>query len=114
MILLLTAMQPTLVFHYCGNNLHSVDIGSDHSKHACNGKCCSDYKVTLATDDFQVSQETTEIPPLVSHPVLFVLSGNLFLGTLPGIPSILQFLFPPGGLATYSADLLTLICIFRI
>jgi hypothetical protein len=115
MILLLAAVQPTLVFHYCGKTLHSIALGQDHSKHTCDGSCCSDYKVTIATDDFQVARQAgIEIPSLALSPIFFVLSGDVLHGYDLTASHSIQHIFPPGGFVKHCADILSLICIFRI
>ena len=117
-ILLLTAVQPTLVFHYCGGSLHSVGLAKNESPKSCCGgehkNCCSNEILKIATDDFQLrQQDLTEFAQLVLNPVLFVLSENLF-SSESSDARVLQNIFPPGGLAKYNAEILQLNCVYRI
>ncbi|GHT07868.1 hypothetical protein FACS189426_02120 [Bacteroidia bacterium] len=117
-ILLLTAVQPTLVFHYCGGSLHSVGwVNNELPKSCCGGEhknCCSNETLKIATDDFQLQQQDlTAFAQLVLNPVLFVLSENLFLSESSGA-LVLQNIFPPGGLAKYNTAIIHLNCVYRI
>ena len=115
MIMLLAAMQPTLVFHYCGKSLRSVGLEQTQTNHCCSGSCCSDYKVTIATDDFQTArQESVDFRPLTCSPVLVVLSDFVWQWREIFTPLISPFVFPPGGFARCGVNWLTFICIFRI
>jgi hypothetical protein len=58
-------------------------------------------------------EATIGIQSLLS-PVLFLLCDNLFWRSEFHAPLLFQNIFPPGGLAKYSVDLLSWICIFRI
>jgi hypothetical protein len=116
-ILLLTTVQPTLIFHYCGGKFHSVSLVKTESKSCCGGEhksCCFNEILKIATDDFQVQQQDlTEFAPLVLNPVLFLLSDNL----QPSESSdalVLQHIFPPGGLAKYGAAIIQMNCVYRI
>ncbi|MDR0865689.1 MAG: hypothetical protein LBO74_12270 [Candidatus Symbiothrix sp.] len=118
-ILLLTAVQPTLVFHYCSGSLHSIGlVNNELPKSCCGGEhknCCSNETLKIATDNFHVQQQDiTEFAPLVQNPILYLLFDNLF--TSESNDSLaLQNIFPPGGLARYGgADILHRHCVYRI
>lgn len=118
-ILLLTAIQPMFVLHYCKGSLYSVTfIKNELVKSCCcendHKKCCSNQILTIATDDFQVQQSAyNEIVPLVLNSVLFVLSDDLYPSQSLDL-FLLQRIFPPGGLARYQIDLLAFIGNYRI
>ncbi|MDR2683000.1 MAG: hypothetical protein LBB64_03910 [Dysgonamonadaceae bacterium] len=135
-IMTLTALQPSLALHFCGGNLRSVAIGKMQKSccetamekpinplpaHAENrfyqpiNTCCSTYTIELSTDNFQspVQQSITDLQSFTFHSILFPVNA-----LLEGIDSPISLtpkrLFPPGGLARNTIDLLTIICIFRI
>jgi hypothetical protein len=129
MLVMLIAVQPSLALHFCRGQLRSVAIGQssksccgkamememENQENAISNKCCSTYTIKIATDDFQPSaqQSIIEIQQQIQHPVLF-LCESLLKGNEPGASLSFKHFFPPGGLARYSVDLLTSICIFRI
>lgn len=115
--LLLTAVQPSIAFHYCKGELHSVGfVKKDLPKSCCkkNGpNCCSNKILKVKTDSFPIHQTDTDIQtPAFLHPLFFVMSGDLIFPCENGL--LLQQVFPPGGLARYSAEMRHLICIYRI
>ncbi|OAV71555.1 hypothetical protein Barb4_00602 [Bacteroidales bacterium Barb4] len=121
---LAAAVKPTLAFHYCGGSLHSVSLTGDDLQRSCcggeeeegeAGSCCSDYTVEVATDDYQTPQQEVSVG-ISSHDLLpaFFVSDRLLKRDAPDDFLIIQRSFPPGGLAEYDADLLSLICVFRI
>jgi hypothetical protein len=119
-ILLLTAVQPTVVFHYCKGDLHSVGLLKTELPKSCCGEkhknCCSNHILKIATDDFQLQQQQdfTETLPQVPTPVFLTLFNNLFSSASLDL-LVIQHTFPPGGLAGHSgADLLHQICVYRI
>jgi hypothetical protein len=116
LFLLLAAMHPTVVFHYCGGNLRSIGLSDNQEQSSCCcGKCCSDYKVTLATDDYQTTPTVTVGTDLQTlHLAPFLLTGDLFLQHPDCISNLIQPIPPPGGLPKYGVDLLNFICVFRI
>jgi hypothetical protein len=117
--LLLTAMQPAVVLHYCKGSLYSVGfIKNELPKSCCSGSehknCCSNRILKITTDDFQIQQPVSGgIVPLILSPVLFVLSDNLYPSESPDL-LLLQQIFPPGGLARRQVDLLAFVGNFRI
>jgi hypothetical protein len=120
----LIAVQPTLALHFCGGQLRSVAIGQS-SKSCCgkamenqentiSNKCCSTYTIEIETDDFQPSAQQLLIETQqLLHPVVF-LCDSLLKGSESDTLFSFKHLYPPAGLARYSMDLLTFICIFRI
>ncbi|MDR0866125.1 MAG: hypothetical protein LBO74_14505 [Candidatus Symbiothrix sp.] len=116
-VMSLVAAQPTLAFHYCGGNLRSVGMTDEDPQKSCCGKsgCCSHYTVKLTTDDFQTPQQDSTIETdLVPNPIWQVSLDVVLIERESTDSLVLQRIFPPGGLATYHADLLTLVCTFRI
>jgi hypothetical protein len=121
------SIQTVWDLHYCGGILRSVTLADGKSGCCCGIKgeqshaqdspqisqsCCSDYLLNIATDDFDLSNSVIGTVQTVSNP--FLLHDNPLKLSEPYNFSVLQYLFPPGGFAKYNADLLTLICIFRI
>jgi hypothetical protein len=71
--------------------------------------------IELSTDNFQspIQQSAIDFQQHTFNPVLFSIDV-LLKGTGSAVSSSSVHLFPPGGLARYCTDLLTVICIFRI
>jgi hypothetical protein len=128
--LLVTAVEPTLAFHFCGGSFHSVGIG-DAGRSCCAGdmdaepggstalaehqeSCCSGYTVEISTDNYQKTSTLSTIPALRMD-TLFIpylhcsVADNYSLSAL-----YLKTTFPPGGHPNHTADLLALICVLRI
>jgi hypothetical protein len=135
LITTLTAIQPTLALHFCGGRLQSVAIGNRH-KNCCGdvmeirnkafpadtkntlsqsgNTCCATYTVEIATDNFQSPHRQAAIENAMNlNPLLFAceISTSKFHSDILLYP---EHFFPPGGLARYSVDLLTFVCIFII
>ena len=114
-LLSLSAVQPTVVFHYCAGELRSVALGEHELPHHCCGKCCSDYKITFSTDDYQPAmQERIDFANNLLKPVFLLISDHFFPTNDFLFTHLIQHFFPPGGIAEYGVDLLRVICIFRI
>jgi hypothetical protein len=128
-IMSFVSIQTTWDWHYCGDILRSVTLADGNSACCCsngnetekndssdlpqvNKLCCSDYLIDVATDNFDLSHF---VIGTVQH-----VSKSFFLCAYPlkfyeqRAFSVSQYVFPPGRSVEYSADLLTLICIFRI
>jgi hypothetical protein len=137
-----TTVQPTFAFHYCGGVLRSIGVmnGSLRASCCCAAEtgaacshsedplqrpadndgatvrklvktCCSDYTIEISTDHFQTVQTES---CFVLRPVSFLPCQSLNLSNCCRLP-VQQYGFPPPGkFAGHKADLLTLICIFRI
>jgi hypothetical protein len=124
------SIQTTWALHYCGDILRSITLTDGNQICCCGDKneeniahhssdspqisksCCSYYFVDIATDSFDMTDFVVATIQQVSN--LFLLHDNsLTINVLENF-SVLQYVFPPGDIAKYNADLLTLICIFRI
>jgi hypothetical protein len=130
----LVAVQPTLALHFCGGRLKSVAIGSIQKP--CCGEasenpiktrnaenrlqqpintCCSSSLIELSTDNYPPSEQQSiiDFQQQTFYPALFLYNFPL-KGSYLNNSLINKYFCPPGGLARYSVDLLTVICIFRI
>jgi hypothetical protein len=118
LIVSLVAAQPTIAFHYCGNQLKSVEISSLEKQTSCCGKtnCCSNHLIQITTDRFQLPQQawSVELPSLLLKPAVFVFFDDLFKKETTNTPLLLQTLFLPGGLIKHNINLHVFLCIFRI
>ena len=115
--LLLTAAQPSIALHYCKSELHSVSfVKKDLPKSCCEKNrpgCCSDRVLKIKTDSFSILRTDTDIQaPACPQTVFFTVGDVLIFPCKTNL--LLQQVFPPGGLARYSAALRHLICIYRI
>jgi hypothetical protein len=137
-VLLVTSVQPTVAFHFCGGNFHSVGIGSAESNNCCGNDmdtwqagnfspegeiifsepalpCCSDYTIEISTDTYQISSAPSIAPTPYPADFLFTPCLPYSVANNSELPvSRLQTIFPPGCIALHTTDLLTLICILRI
>jgi hypothetical protein len=136
LVMTLAAVQPTFALHFCRGELHSVAIGKVQksccgktmenplkplSAHAGNrlylpvNTCCSTYLIELSTDNFRLPGQLSigDFQQILFSPLVFPENVPL-KGRHSGISLSSTHFFPPGGLARYSADLLAVICIFRI
>ncbi len=140
--MIISAIQPVLAIHYCGDKLHSFSIlqatgipaSCCDTKHVeedtspfitmeimekvgeMGNKCCSDELLHLSTDDYQ-----NRFEQLISQirPLLVGQAGTLIVNptntTKPEATTWLNKLkFPPKGLYLNDVSLLTYICIYRI
>jgi hypothetical protein len=132
-VLLVTALEPTLAFHFCGGSFHSVGIGGE-LRTCCGGEmdaepagapsltlsehhepCCSGYAVEISTDTYQIPSVHPTAPAALRMDTLFVpclpysVADNYALSA-----SCLRTTFPPGGLPRHTVDRLSLNCILRI
>jgi hypothetical protein len=131
--MLFASIQTTWAWHYCGDILRYIALADGNPNCCCENKnkvecnniephssnlpqisksCCSDYFVDVETDNFDLPNFTIETSQHVSN--LFLLHDNSLIINVPENFSVLQYVFPPGGVVKHNADLLTLICIFRI
>ena len=136
-VLPLTAVQPTLAFHFCGGSLHAVGIGYAGSN-CCTGgmdagqsdgsrqggaavfseaalPCCSDHTIEISTDTYRAPSVLPAAPGACPADSFLkpCLPASLAGGYEPPALS-LQSVFPPGERLFYTTGLLTLICILRI
>ncbi|MDR1555418.1 MAG: hypothetical protein LBS88_00085 [Tannerellaceae bacterium] len=136
LVLLVTAMQPTLAFHFCGGSLHSVGIGSA-GRMCCGGEmdaaptgeaslagtialsesaepCCSGYTLDIATDTYQIPSALPTVPVL---PPMDFLPPSCFPCSIADDYELsalsLPTAFPPGISTQYTSDRLALICVWR-
>jgi hypothetical protein len=128
----LASVHTTWAWHYCGGVLLSVALADGNSACCCEKKsgcneiennnspgvpqitksCCFNYTIDISTDNFNCPQDLIHgTNQSVPNPVLF---SNILKLSEPENISVSQHIFPPGGFAKHNADLLTLICIFRI
>jgi len=117
MSLLLTAVQPTIAFHYCKGELHSMGfVKKDLPKSCCeknHSNCCSNKILKVQTDQFPIHQTAINIQASVDiHPLFFAIDDDLFNPYKNSL--LLPQGFPPGNLARHSAALRHLICVYRI
>lgn len=133
MIMLLIGIQPVLSLHLCGGTLFSVSLFDEISAVSCcdmpepattednpaiavyQPDCCDFQSLKLATDDFSHDAEQyilrNQTP--VTGPLWAVIYA--LLEQIPfDQPLTHRQLFPPAGLSRLTADLLTLICIYRL
>lgn len=128
-IMLITAIQPVIAMHYCGDELSSLQVYQTTDSHdtCCNDiehndtsisnkPCCETEVVKLSTDEYQTKsiQPELRIYPLsidvLGYAVINQLNteepvSNTFLTTLK---------FPTKGLYLDDVSILTYICIYRI
>jgi hypothetical protein len=132
-LMAVSAVQPTVAFHFCKGTFVSVGLGGGDG--CCCGKaaadspcgseepplpgnrisepyssCCSDYPVELSTDDFQVSASEYAASGGAAIVPLFLPADEL-----PGYAGrddarMIRYLSPPGGVARSGMDILALIC----
>lgn len=115
--LLQATVQPTFAFHYCKGELLSVNfVKKDLPKSCCEKNrpgCCSDKFLKIKTDSFPIYRADANIQaPAFLQPVFFAVNNDLILSCEDNL--LLQQVFPPGGLARYSAEVRHLFCIYRI
>jgi hypothetical protein len=138
----LVAVQPTLAFHFCGENLYAIGFTAARENRCCcmaeadetgcsapeqplsgDGgsvvsepveSCCSNYIVALSTDDFQAPSGEFAIGEVSVVPPVCYFSGEISgISGRDGLP-ITQSVFPPGSFVKCHVDLLAFICVFKI
>jgi hypothetical protein len=133
-ILLLAGIQPTVVFHFCQGNLHSVGMGevppsccmAEGEKEAAamgfslsetTGSCCSNLTVELSTDNFRTPDviSTAGSPTENIVPLPYFLPAAMHCTANPYLLLYTQAAHPPEHAAGDSPiDILSLHCILRI
>ena len=127
-IMLITAIQPVIAMHYCGNELSSLqiyqtngieDFCCDDIEHQdasiSDSSCCETEVMKLSTDEY----ETKTVQPEVRRsPISIDLLGHAIIDQLnttePDSNTQLTALkFPPKGLYLEDVNILTYICIYR-
>lgn len=114
--LLLTAIQPSIAFHYCKGELYSVSFVKKDLPESCCEKnspgCCSDEVLQIKTDSFSIHRTDNGMQaPAFLQAVFFAVRDVLILSCEN---LLLQHVFPPGGLARYCVAVRHLFCIYRI
>jgi hypothetical protein len=124
-LMLVVAIRPMMLTHFCMDSLVSVKVGigsEDAScccKHAQDGihkKCCTLQKVTLSTDDYNYQPLQIDWHKVVPSFELLLPVLNEWCSTYLYVDKDSQssHAFPPGGLNKLNLNLLTYICVFRI
>lgn len=127
-IMMVTAIQPIIAMHYCGDKLHSLHIYGGNELNGCcdiadnkdspeiGKNCCKTELVKLYTDDYQnkAEQFITRITTLNIEVAGTVVTERINLPE-PYLKTFLSSLkFPPKGLYLNDVGILTYICIYRI
>ncbi len=132
-IMMLIAIHPVVAMHYCGGELHSLNLYQpDHESSCCmmadfddapnlqmvmhQSNCCEFDSIEISTDDFQHQANTIDLIPLLSSIAnSWFTINNLFALNQPE-KNTDNFLneFPPKGLFMEDVSILTYICIYRI
>jgi hypothetical protein len=125
--MLFASSQATLVFHYCGGELHSVILADREVDDCCERDnipvqktentlqempCCSNHIEQIDIDDFQVSKQYNVRNDLSFFAIIVPTLCEYYTYEY----SVIQQIFPLGTdeLIKSRADLLTSICIFKI
>lgn len=127
--MLITAIQPIIAMHYCGNELNSLhvyhtngiqdfccDETENHDLLISGDFCCETEMMKLTTDEFQnkTDQTVTRISPL-SIDIAGMTLINQLIASEPDSDSLLTTLkFTTKGLYLEDVSILTYICIYRI
>ena len=137
LLVLLAAIHPTLVLHYCGDNLRSVKVLAEAKETNCcahldmpsekdaapfwysysfsestNG-CCSSYYIEISTDEFQQQAIGLDMPKLLAAPLYDHPTYSTLLGYL-STPDVNLQTFPPGDIFREGGFRLSLICTYLI
>ena len=128
-IMLITAIQPVIAMHYCGDELSSLQVyqTTDSNEICCNdighndasisGKpCCETEVMKLSTDEYQIK---TVQPEVRISAISIDLLGRAIIDQLITTESdsntlLTTLKFPPKGLYLDDVSILTYICIYRI
>lgn len=128
-VIMITAIQPIIAMHYCGDELNSLQIyqtngiedfccdGTENHDILISGNiCCETEMMKLSTDEYQ---KTTEQPVSRILPLNINIAGLTLINKLIELEqdsySFLTTLkFPPKGLYLEDVSILTYICIYRI
>lgn len=127
--MLITAIQPIIAMHYCGNELNSLhvyhtngiqdfccDETENHDLLISGDFCCETEMMKLTTDEFQnkTEQLVTRITPVPIDILGFTLTNQITSYEPETDSSITSLKFPPKGLYLEDVSILTYICIYRI
>ncbi len=128
--MMITAIQPTIALHYCGDELSSLHILNINEFHdpccdddtesgyflSASNFCCETEMLKLATDEYQPE---TEKPLLRVSPISIDITGitpiNQLVTSEPKFNTLLTSLkFPTKGFYLADVSILTYICIYLI
>ena len=128
-LIMITAIQPVIAMHYCGDELSSLqiyqtngieDFCCDDTEHhdvlTSGNHCCDTEILKLSTDKYQtiVEQFFPKILSLSSD-VAGLTSINHLVTSKTGSSTLITTLkFPPKGHYLKDVSILTYICIYRI
>ena len=128
-LMLITAIQPVIAMHYCGDKLSSFQIyqtngiqdfccdnSENHVASISGNSCCETEMVKLSTDEFQTNTEqlSSKTLPLSINIIGFNLVNQL-ISSEPDTNTLLPTLkFPSKGLYLTDVSILNYICIYRI
>ena len=128
-LMLITAIQPVVAMHFCGDKLSSFQIYQTIDNHdvCCNdvehhdasisdNSCCETEMMKLSTDEFQTNTEQLSSKTLpLSINIIGLNRVNQLIASEPDTNALLPTLkFPPKGLYLEEVSILTYICIYRI
>lgn len=128
-VIMITAIQPIIAMHYCGDELNSLyiyqtngiqDFCCDDTEHhdvlISGNFCCETEMLKLSTDDYQTiaEQTVTRITPLTIDIAGLTLE-NQVVESEPDFNTLTTTLkFPTKGLYLEDVSILTYICVYRI
>ena len=128
-IMLITAIQPVIAMHYCGDELSSLQVYQTTDSHdtfcndiehndtsISNKPCCETEVMKLSTDEYQIK---TVQPEVRISAISIDLLGRAIIDQLITTESdsntlLTTLKFPPKGLYLDDVSILTYICIYRI
>ena len=128
-VMLLTAIQPVIAMHYCGDELSSLRVYQTTDNHGvcCNNTehhhalisdkpCCETELMKLSTDEYQTKTMETDvrISPLSIDVIGYALINQLYTTELGSNNLLYSLKFPSKGLYLGDVSILTYICIYRI
>lgn len=128
-VMLITAVQPIIAMHYCGNELSSFQIYQTIDKHdiCCNNidnhdalisdnSCCETEMMKLSTDEYQTKteQHIYRISPISINTIVLNIVDKLVAPESDSSTLLTSLKFPSTGNYLKDVSLLTYICIYRI
>ena len=127
--MMITAIQPIIALHYCGDELNSLQIyhtngiqdfccdeSENHDLLISGNFCCETDTMKLTTDEFQTKtdQPVTRISP-ISIGIIGMTLADQLVASEPDSDSLTSTLkFPTKGHYFKDVSILTYICIYRI
>lgn len=128
-VMIITAIQPIIAMHYCGDKLNSLHIyqtngvqdyccdeTENHELLISGDICCETEMMKLSTDDYQTiaEQTVTRITPLSIDIAGLTLENQVVESELDFNTLTTTLKFPTKGLYLEDVSILTYICIYRI